>query len=162
MLNTSYKIKEHVVCKGKGVAEIVDIIEKDISGQVHDCYVLKFLGEDFKMFIPTQNNNSIRKPLPKIEVQGLLDFLKAKDFEVKKENWNKRSKKYSDKLRNGSTYDIADIIRELNASKSSKRLSFGERAIFDKAKELLIQELSVSEDLSEKELNLKIDECLSN
>ncbi len=162
MPNTNYKIKEHVVCKGKGVAEIVDIIEKDISGQTHDCYVLRFLGEDFKMFIPTENNEAIRKPLPKVEVPGLFDFLRVKDFEVKKENWNKRSKKYSDKLRNGSTYDIADIIRELNASRTSKRLSFGERAIFDKAKDLLVQELSITENLTEQELNIKIDECLSN
>ncbi len=159
MPNTTYKINEHVICKGKGVAEITDIIKREDI----DFYVLRFFHEDFEVKIPTTNNDSIRRPILKKEVVGLFEFLEVKDLDIKKENWNKRSKKYTDKLRNGSIYDIADIIRELNASKNIKtELSFGEKKIFEKAKELIVQELALFEDFTTDELNLKIDACLAN
>ena len=157
----TYKINEQVICKGKGAAEIIDIVKKDISGEQYKFYILRFFDEDYEVSIPTSNNSSIRKPISQAEIPELFKFLEEKDVEVVKENWNKKTKRYTDKLRNGSIYDIADIIRELNASRVYKKLSFGEKEFYKTAKGLLVQELAVFDNLSKDELNRKVDNCFN-
>jgi CarD family transcriptional regulator len=62
-----------------------------------------------------------------------------------------------EKIKTGSIYEIAEVLRELYLLKLDKDLSFGEKKVLDTARNLLIKELSLvqktSEELVEKQLN---------
>ena len=51
-----------------------------------------------------------------------------------------------DKIKTGSIYEIAKVIRDLTCVKKDKELSYGEKRMMDKAKNMLYSELSLSMD----------------
>jgi CarD family transcriptional regulator len=61
-----------------------------------------------------------------------------------------------EKIKTGSVYEIAEVLRDLYRLKTDKDLSFGERKMLDTAKSLLVKELSlaqqVREDIVENEI----------
>lgn len=158
----NYSLNQQVVCRGQGVAEIVNIVDREILGESQQFYVLKLLNKDVKVMIPTTNHSSLRDLICEKEIPQVFTMLGDQDIEIQKSNWNKRYREYNHKLKNGSIYDIAEILRELNFTQNYKKLSFGERKIFEQAKELLVQEISVSSQTTEHEATERVDLCLQN
>jgi CarD family transcriptional regulator len=58
------------------------------------------------------------------------------------QNWKGRFKDNSDKMRTGSIYDVADVLKSLTVLSRSKSLSFREKRMLDRAKFLIISEIS--------------------
>jgi CarD family transcriptional regulator len=58
------------------------------------------------------------------------------------QNWKGRFKDNSDKMRTGSIYDMADVLKSLTFLAKSKSLSFREKRMLDRAKALIISEIS--------------------
>jgi len=90
----------------------------------------------------------------------IFSFLEDKNFTIKKTNWNKRLREYTEKLKSGSIYDVATILKELSFTKKNKKLSFSEDKIYRQAKELIVQELSISDGTSKSVTEFKVEECL--
>ena len=55
-----------------------------------------------------------------------------------------------EKIKTGSVYEIAEVLRDLFLLKVDKELSFGERKMLDTARTLLLTELSLA--TTQKEL----------
>ena len=55
-----------------------------------------------------------------------------------------------DKIKTGSSYDVAEVFRDLSLLKLTKDLSFGERKLFDTAQILLVKELSTAKNMDEE------------
>jgi CarD family transcriptional regulator len=55
-----------------------------------------------------------------------------------------------DKIKTGSVFEVAEVIRDLSRLKSQKELSFGERKMLDTAKSLLVNELSIVKNTNEE------------
>ena len=53
--------------------------------------------------------------------------------------------------------EVAKVLRDLALLKSEKALSFGERKMFDQARNLLVQEISVARDADEKMVGEEIE-----
>ena len=51
-----------------------------------------------------------------------------------------------EKIKTGSVYEIAEVLRDLFVLKVDKELSFGERKMLDTARNLLLKELSLATD----------------
>lgn len=156
MFQSNYELNERVIFRGQGVAEIVDIIERNNL----DYYVLKVFDKDVEFMVPIDDNNSIRKPIPEVEVNDIFEFLRDKEFDTQKSNWNKRLREYTEKLKNGSIYDVATILKELNYTKEGKKLSFSEDKIFKQAKQLIIQELALSDNSNKIEIEFRLEDSL--
>ena len=56
-----------------------------------------------------------------------------------------------EKLKTGSVYEIAEVLRDLFLLKVDKELSFGERKMLDTARGLLLKELSLATGRTELE-----------
>jgi len=161
---SQYKLNERVIVKGQGIGEIIDIVERGSN----EFYLLKVFDKDVQFYVPTANNTSLRRPISEPEVENILNFLGNKDFdqsefnefEANKGNWNKRLREYTDNLKNGSIYKVAAILKDLNLAKESKKLSFTEDKIYKKAKELVVQELVVSNNSDKMIVEFEVEECL--
>ncbi len=75
--------------------------------------------------------------------------MRNKDVTIDKQTWNKRYREYLEKIKTGSVFEIASVLRDLFILKSDKNLSFGERKMMDTAKNLLVKEISVATNTQE-------------
>jgi CarD family transcriptional regulator len=71
---------------------------------------------------------------------------------IDKQTWNKRYREYLEKIKTGSVFEIASVLRDLFILKSDKNLSFGERKMMDTAKNLLVKEISVASNAQESKV----------
>ncbi|MEN6466482.1 MAG: CarD family transcriptional regulator, partial [Syntrophaceae bacterium] len=78
------------------------------------------------------------------EIPKIYEILKNKDITIDKQTWNKRYRDYLEKIKTGSVYEVARVLRDLFILKNDKDLSFGERKMMDTAKGLLIKEISIA------------------
>src|ERR671934_186419 len=59
---------------------------------------------------------------------------------------------YKEKIKTGSVFEIAEVLRDLYLLKFDKDLSFGERKMLDTARNLLIKELSLAKGVNEDDI----------
>jgi CarD family transcriptional regulator len=101
-----------------------------------------------KIMIPSHNVASVGlRPIISIEeAQKVLGILKEKNVKIDNQTWNRRYREYMEKIKTGSVYEIAEVLRDLFVLKVDKELSFGERKMLDTARNLLLKELSLATD----------------
>jgi len=58
------------------------------------------------------------------------------------QNWKGRFKDNSDRMRTGSIYDVVEVLKSLSHLARSKSLSFREKRMLDRAKFLVVSEIS--------------------
>jgi CarD family transcriptional regulator len=79
-----------------------------------------------------------------------------------KGDWKDRFKENSDKMRHGSLLEIADVLKTLLIlQQSGKPLSFREKKMLDRARHMLITEISISRGLREFEAEDLLQRALS-
>jgi CarD family transcriptional regulator len=62
-----------------------------------------------------------------------------------------------ERIKTGSVFEVATVLRDLFLLRVGKALSFGERRMMDIAKSLLVKELSIAEAKSEDNVEKKIN-----
>jgi CarD family transcriptional regulator len=101
--------------------------------------------------IPTDKVKDVglRAIIAKKDVPKIYKILKTKEIAVDSQTWNRRYREYMEKIKTGSVYEIAEVLRDLYRLKLDKDLSFGERKMLDTAKSLLVKELSLAQQIRE-------------
>ena len=87
--------------------------------------------------------------MSKQEVKEVYDILRSKELSVDGQTWNRRYREYMEKIKTGSVFEIAEVLRNLFLLRHSKDLSFGERKMLDQAKQLLVREISLARQAQE-------------
>ena len=151
------KVGDKAVYPGHGVGKITSIEDKSIMGSRLTFYSMEIMESGTKIMIPKNRLKSIGvRPIASKqqakEVMNIISDSKAEEEKAKAvgKNWQKRHQSYMDKIKTGSIYEIAKVIRDLNQIKVGKELSYGEKKMMDKAKNILYSELSLT--IDEKEL----------
>jgi CarD family transcriptional regulator len=67
-----------------------------------------------------------------------------------------------DKIKTGSPLRVAEVLRDLTLLKLEKELSFGERKMLDTAKNLLVKELSLVNNMKEEEIEAQLQDILNH
>ena len=62
-----------------------------------------------------------------------------------------------EKIKTGSVFEIAEVLRDLCVLRLTKELSFGERKMLDTARGLLIKELAIAKGVGEDKISTEID-----
>lgn len=153
-----FKVGDCAVYPAHGVATIKRIEEREVGGRKKKFYVLQVVENQMTIMIPTDNADSVglRGIITDKEVKRVYTILKKRDVKIDNTTWNRRYREYMEKIRTGSVFEIAEVLRNLFLLRHSKDLSFGERKMLDQAKSLLVREISLSkrckEDLVEQEI----------
>jgi CarD family transcriptional regulator len=150
--NYDFKVGDNAVYPGYGVGKVVAIESKEIMGNKLEFYNILILDTEMKVLIPKHNVSSVglRPIISTGEAAKVIEILKEKDVKIDNQTWNRRYREYMEKIRTGSVYEIAEVLRDLFLLKVDKELSFGERKMLDTARGLLKKELSLA--VSEVEL----------
>jgi CarD family transcriptional regulator len=154
-----FKIGDLAVYPAQGVGVIESIENKEIMGNKQTFYIMKIMGNGMKIMIPMDSADSVglREVIHKDEISKIYDILRCKDVTIDKQTWNKRYREYLEKIKTGSVFEIASVLRDLLVLKTDKNLSFGERKIMDTAKNLLIKEISVASKLEEAKVEKDLE-----
>ena len=153
-VQTSFKTGDKAVYPGQGVGEVMGIEHTEVAGQRQSFYVLRILENGMRIMIPINKVGSVglREIISEEDVKQVYSILKEKDISVDSTTWNRRYREYMEKIKTGSVFEIAEVLRDLYLLKGDKDLSFGERKMLDTARSLLIKELSLAKDCSEEEI----------
>ncbi|MCH2107687.1 MAG: CarD family transcriptional regulator [Polyangiaceae bacterium] len=154
-----FKIGDKAVYPAQGVAEVVSIDERDIAGSLQKFYVLRILDSDRKIMVPVANADAVglRQVINETEIREIFDILEEKTIGFDTQTWNRRYRGFMDKIKTGSIYDVAEVLRDLYRLKANKQLSFGERRMLDTARTLIVKEIAIARDQSEDQVKEDIE-----
>ena len=160
----AFKVGDMAVYPGHGVGVIEGVETRDIAGSRETFYVLKILENSMTVMVPTSKADAIgmRDIVEEAEVEEIYKVLMERDVELDKQTWNRRYREYMAKIKTGSPYEVARVLRDLYILKGDKNLSFGERKMFDTAKGLLVKELAVSKNMDEALIEARLGEIFSD
>ena len=138
-----FDVGDKVIYPNHGLGVVERIEDRTILGTTCGFYHLRILANDTTVLVPLMNVESVglRRAISDAEVERLFTQLsngKVEDHQ----NWKGRFKDNSDKMRTGSIYDVADVLKSLTFLARSKSLSFREKRMLDRAKFLVISEIS--------------------
>ncbi len=163
MEDIMFKIGDLAVYPAHGVGKIESIESKSIGGKKQDFYIMRILENDMKIMIPIRNAEAVglRELIGSNDISRVYDILKTREVSVNGGTWNRRYREYMEKIKTGSIYELAEVLRDLTVLKGDKELSFGERKMLDTARNLLLKELSIVREISEDEIEEEIREILT-
>ncbi len=162
MENMNFKPGDLAVYPAHGVGKIETIETKNIGGTRQDFYIMRIIENDMKIMIPLCNAETVGlRPLIGIDdVSKVYDILKRREVSVNGATWNRRYREYMEKIKTGSIYELAEVLRDLTVLKEDKDLSFGERKMLDTARSLLVRELSIVREMKEDDIDAEVQEIL--
>ncbi|HEX5733622.1 MAG TPA: CarD family transcriptional regulator [Blastocatellia bacterium] len=147
-----------VVYPCQGPCLIGALVKQTVGGRPMEFYQLIILNGGGNMFVPVDNVQAvgIRPLLKKAEIPRLLGRLKQPSQAA--DNRIQRARDNLKLLASGSAYDLAEVVESLTELNETKTLSVGERKILDRAKTLLVYEISevIGETKEEAEQQLDI------
>lgn len=146
-----FKIGDLTVYPAHGVGRIESIETREISGEKQNFYIMKILENNMIIMIPVENVESVglRDIIDVEQVARVYDIMRKRDIPADNQTWNRRYREYMEKIKTGSLYEVAEVLRDLYLLKVEKELSFGERKMLDTAKSLLLKELSIAKNTDE-------------
>jgi CarD family transcriptional regulator len=149
---TVFSIGEKVVYPNHGIGTVENISTRFFGAQSERFYLLRLTYNSMTVMVPFSHVEEIglRKVTRNGEAVRVLSFL-AEGICHTKGDWKDRFKENSDKMRNGSLLEIAEVLKTLLLLQTEKPLSFREKKMLDRARHMLITELTISRGLRELE-----------
>jgi len=159
-----FQIGQLAVYPAHGVGVIEAIQERTVSGAQQKFYIMRLLDNDMIIMIPTANakNIGLRQMIDALSVTTVYEILQHRPTRLNNQTWNRRYRDYMDKIKTGSPFRVAEVLRDLTLLKFEKDLSFGERKMLDTAKSLLVKELSIVNNQREDEIEARLQELLGH
>jgi CarD family transcriptional regulator len=153
-----FKVGDLAVYPAHGVGLIESIESKVISGTRQDFYVMRILDNDMIIMIPRSNVHlvGLRRVIRAEQVPKVFDILRKREVNPDNQTWNRRYREYMDKIKTGSVFELAEVLRDLCVLREDKELSFGERKMLDTARSLLVKEISIAKDMEESQVEADI------
>jgi CarD family transcriptional regulator len=156
-----FKIGDKVIYPNHGLGVVEKVEEKTILGTTCGFFHLRILSNETTVLVPVANvdNVGLRRAITDEEVERLFQLLGDGKID-NHQNWKGRFKDNSDKMRTGSIYDMADVLKSLTFLAKSKSLSFREKRMLDRAKALIISEISEVMQTTAQAIEDRVNECL--
>lgn len=162
----TFQVGDKVIYPNHGLGVVERIEDKTIFGTTCGFYHLRIVANDTTVLVPLTNADSVglRRAIGDEEVERLFGELGNGKID-NHQNWKGRFKDNSDKMRSGSIYEVADVLKNLTFLSRSKSLSFREKRMLDRAKFLIVSEISevVREPVAEIETRVEraLERCFS-
>lgn len=156
-----FNIGDKVVYPMHGAGTIESIEEKEMFGDKSEYYIIKMPMNGMKLMVPTKTatNVGVREVSDGSITKEVFKVLeKPKQEYVHENNWNKRYRANVDKIKSGDILELADVVRDLSHRHMERGLSTGEKKMLTSAREILISELVLAQDLDHKIVDEEIEE----
>lgn len=138
-----FKVGQKVVYPNHGIGTIEQIEQKQIGATALPFYTLRLAATNTLVLVPVSNATEVglRKPITATECDTLFHALSS-DFATPPHDWKDRFKDFSEKMRTGNIFEVAEVLKHLNYLSHSKPLSFREQRMLERAHYLVVSELA--------------------
>jgi RNA polymerase-interacting CarD/CdnL/TRCF family regulator len=136
-------IGNKAIYPGQGPCRIGHVVKKIVDGRGVMFYHLMILDDSGgDLFVPVEKAQAIgvRLMMKKSEIPKLLAHLKK--AAITSDNWKQRAAENMKLFTTGSAFDLAEIVASLTELRDSRPLTLGESGTLQKARRLLICEIS--------------------
>ncbi|WP_027185098.1 CarD family transcriptional regulator [Desulfovibrio inopinatus] len=161
-----FSVDQLVVYPAQGVGKVERIETQEIGGASADFFIVRILSNNVTLMVPVMNadNVGLRPLCSREQGEVILESLKDRsDFTgYTGQNWNRRYREYSEKLKSGDLADVAYVLKELLLIGENKELSFGERRLLEQATSLLTLELALALDKEQDDIKSVINELFAD
>ena len=156
-----FHINQLVVYPAQGVGRVEAITSQEVGGSTNDYYVVRILNNDGTLLVPVENAANVGLRTICDSAYGLHILTTMQDWSDFRgyagQNWNRRYREYSEKLKTGSLEDVAYVLKELILISQDKDLSFGERRLMEQAMALITMELACALERKQSEIQGEIE-----
>lgn len=136
-------IGNKVIYPCQGLCFISSVVRRIVDGMSMRFYHLALLdGKGGDLFVPVDKAQAIgvRLLLKRSEIPKLLDHLKRDARSAK--DWKQRNINNLKLFASGSAFDLAEVVESLTELSKTKVLSPRERQMLERARKLLVCEIS--------------------
>jgi RNA polymerase-interacting CarD/CdnL/TRCF family regulator len=154
-------IGNKVIYPSQGPCQIGRIVTRVIDGTPIEFYHLIVLAEGGgELYVPLDKAQAIgiRLLLDKSEIPELLGHLKKTATTA--DHWKLRADYNSKMTASGSAYDLAEVVESLTELRDTKALTLGESRMLERARRLLIGEISEVMGETKQEAEQQVDIAL--
>src|ERR1044072_9098951 len=125
-------------------------------------YTLRLAATNSLVLVPVSNASEVglRRPITSAECDALFTTLGA-DFLTPPHDWKDRFKDFSEKMRTGNIFEVAEVLKHLNYLSHSKPLSFREQRMLERAHYLVVSELAAVCRQPECSVEPRVNEALT-
>lgn len=147
-----YKIGDKIVYPMHGAGTIKKIETKKILGEEKDYYILDVSCGAMSLMLPVDNCEKVgvREPVSEEKLCEVLCILGQESTKMT-ENWSKRQRENTARLKTGRIELTAEIVRNLTRIDRDRKLSAGEKKMLSNARRILVSEVMIVRGISEAE-----------
>ena len=158
-----FKKGDMAVYPAHGVGVIECIEKRSIGEHEQAFYVMRIVDSNMVIMIPTDNSESVglRTIISSQEADRVYNILRERNVDIESLPWNQRYREYMEKIKTGSVFEIAAVLRDLYLLRVDKALSFGERKMMDTARNLLIKEIALANQAEEDQIAQEIEQIFA-
>jgi CarD family transcriptional regulator len=159
--NGTFQIGDKVVYPNHGVGIIEQISSRTIGETVEQFYLLKIKSSSLKVMVPFHNVGTVglRRVVKNGEIQKIMDFLTDGGCE-NNADWKDRFRENSEKMRTGSLFEVATVLKGLLVVGQAKPLSFREKKMLERARYLLVSELAMAKNCEDSQIEQLLAKAL--
>lgn len=146
----TFQIGERVVYPNQGVGTIENISTRSFGPRMERYYLLRLASTSMTIMVPFSHVQDVglRKVTRSSEIQRVLEFLSAGKCRPMSD-WKDRFKENSEKMRCGSLAEMAEVLKGLVIQQMAKPLSFREKKMLERARQMLVTEVSTGRAVSD-------------
>src|SRR6266403_1643083 len=157
-----FQIGEKIVYPNHGIGTVENISTRAFGAQSERFYLLRLTYNSMTIMVPFSHvqDLGLRKVTRNGEVARVISFL-CEGRCRRHNDWKDRFKENTEKMRNGSLLDVAEVMKGLLILQMQKPLSFREKKMLDRARHMLIMEFSTSRGLNDVEAADMLEKALA-
>jgi len=139
----SFQVGDKVVYPNHGIGIVDQIATRTNGFQVERYYMLTIKASALKVMVPCGNvlTVGLRRVVRQEEVNSILAFL-GDDQLNSNADWKERYREHCEKMKAGSLMEVAEVLKSLLVLNKKKTLGFREQKMLEKARYLLVNEIT--------------------
>ncbi|MBZ5624815.1 MAG: CarD family transcriptional regulator [Acidobacteriia bacterium] len=141
----TFQIGDKVVYPNQGVGTIENISTRSFGSAFEKFYLLRFGCNSMTVLVPFSNaaNIGLRRVTKDREISRILSFL-SNGWCAINPDWKVRFKENTERMQSGNLLKAAEVFKALLQLHVDKPLSFREKKMLDRARHMLVSEISIS------------------
>jgi CarD family transcriptional regulator len=156
------KIGDKVIYPNQGLGVVEAIREEAYNGESFTVFNLRIIANNTLVTVPSSTalELGIRRPIEEDCIRKVFQFMGDGDVDVTTD-WKGRYKEHLNLMKSGTLLDMATVLKSLYYLSTQKPLSFREKKMMEKAKELIVSEISEAADAPTAKVETKLLDTLS-
>jgi CarD family transcriptional regulator len=139
----SLKVGDKVIYPNQGLGIVEDIRDGSYNGEQFKIFHVRIVNNNTLVQVPSASalEIGIRRPISETAIKKIFQFMRSGNVDLSM-NWKGRYKEHLGLMKSGTLLDMALVLKSLFCLSLLKPLSFREKKMMERAKELIVSEIS--------------------